>query len=49
MKRINEVRREAMVKLAGILTEDQLKGMKEKNFDLKLGIREMAVPEGSIR
>jgi len=49
MKRINEVRREAMVKLAGILTEDQLKVMKEKNFDLKLGIREMAVPEGSAR
>ena len=49
MERINEVRRDAMGKMAGILTKEQLIAMKEKNFDLQLGIREMAMPKGKIR
>lgn len=49
MEGINEARRNAMGKLADVLTEDQFKIMKEKDFDLKLGIREMTVSEGRSR
>lgn len=38
---INEARREAMAAFAGFLTEEQLALMKEKDYDLKLGLREL--------